>query len=183
MWKNAEPLAITKQERRTVQKLADGRNTAQKVVLRARIVLGAADGTANNALAKKLGTSRPTVLLWRIRFQQGGVEALLCDAPRPGRKKRISDRKVEAIVNATLHTTPRNATHWSVRSMAKAQKVSPSTVHRIWRVHGLQPHRTETFKLSRDPDFVSKVRDIVGLYLNPPDKATPTLHKSEAAVG
>ena len=171
MWKTAEPLAITKQERRTVQKLANGRNTAQKVVLRARIVLGAADGTANNALAKRLGTSRPTVLLWRKRFQQGGVDALLCDAPRPGRKKRISDRKVEAIVNATLHTTPRNATHWSVRSMAKAQKVSHSTVHRIWTAHGLQPHRTETFKLSRDPDFVSKVRDIVGLYLNPPDKA------------
>ena len=106
MWKNAEPLAITKQVRRAVQKLASGRNTAQKVVLRAKIVLGAADGTANNALAKKLGTSRPTVLLWRERFQQGGVEALLRDAPRPGRKKRISDRKVEAIVNATLHTTP-----------------------------------------------------------------------------
>ncbi len=149
----------------------NGRNTAQKVVWRARIILGAADGFANNALAKKLETSRPTILLWRRRFQEGGVDALLRDAPRPGRKKKISDRKIETIVNATLHTTPRNATHWSVRSMAKAQQVSPSSVHRIWKAYGLQPHRIRTFKLSRDPDFVSKVRDIVGLYLNPPDKA------------
>ena len=171
MWKSAERLSITKKDREALQKLANGRNTAQKVVLRAKIVLGAAEGLSNNALAKKLGTSRPTVLLWRGRFQHAGVDGLLRDAPRPGRRKKISDRKVEAIVNATLHTTPPAATHWSVRSMAKAQKVSPSTVHRIWRAYGLQPHRTKTFKLSRDPEFVSKLRDIVGLYLNPPDKA------------
>ena len=171
MWKSAERLSVTKKARQVLQKLANGRNTAQKVVLRDKIVLRAAEGLSNNALAKELGTSRPTVLLWRERFQHAGVDGLLRDAPRPGRRKKISDRKVEAIVNATLHTTPPAATHWSVRSMAKAQKVSPSTVHRIWRAYGLQPHRTETFKLSRDPEFVSKLRDIVGLYLNPPDKA------------
>lgn len=171
MWKSAERLSITKKDRQVLRKLASGRNTAQKVVLRARIVLGAAEGLANNALAKKLGTSRPTVLLWRERFQHAGVDGLLRDAPRPGRRKRISDRKVETIVNATLQTTPPDATHWSVRRMAKAQRVSPSTVHRIWKAYGLQPHRAETFKLSRDPEFVSKLRDIVGLYMNPPDRA------------
>jgi len=133
--------------------------------------LGAAEGLANNALAKSLGITRPTVLLWRRRYQGAGVDGLLQDAPRPGRHKRISASKVEAIVNATLHTIPSDATHWSVRTMAKAQKISPATVQRIWKAHGLQPHRVETFKLSRDPQFVSKLRDVVGLYLNPPDKA------------
>ena len=171
MWESAERLSITKKDRDVLRKLANGRNTAQKVVLRAKIVLGASEGLSNNGLAQKLGTSRPTVLLWRERFQRDGVDGLLRDAPRPGRRKRISDRKVEAIVNATLHTTPPDATHWSVRRMAKAQRVSPSAVHRIWKAYGLQPHRTETFKLSHDPEFVSKLRDIVGLYLNPPDKA------------
>ncbi len=99
------------------------------------------------------------------------MAGLLKDAPRPGRKKRIGAEKVEAIVNATLQTTPPDATHWSVRSLAKRQRVSPATVHRIWQAHNLQPHRTETFKLSRDPEFVRKLRDIVGLYLNPPAKA------------
>ncbi len=115
--------------------------------------------------------SRPTVLLWRKRYAQAGVDGLLRDAPRPGRKPAISPRRVQAIVEATLGSTPRDATHWSVRTMAKAKGVSPATVHRIWREHHLQPHRSERFKLSRDPDFVAKVRDIVGLYLSPPDKA------------
>src|SRR5437899_12024920 len=99
------------------------------------------------------------------------VGGLLKDAPRPGRRKRIRPEKVEAIVNATLHTTPRDATHWSVRSLAQAQRVSPATVHRIWQAAHLQPHRTKTFKLSRDPHFVRKLRDVVGLYMNPPAKA------------
>jgi transposase len=134
-------------------------------------VLGAAEGTPNNQLAKELGISRPTVLLWRERFAQAGVEGLLKDAPRPGRRRKFSAAKVEAIVNATLHTTPKDATQWSVRTMAKAQRVSPATVQRVWHAHGLQPHRVERFKLSSDPDFVRKLRDVVGLYLNPPDKA------------
>jgi len=151
--------------------VARSRNTAQKVALRARIVLGASEGQSNAHLARQLGVTRPTVLLWRTRYAQAGIAGLLRDAPRPGRRKRIRAQKVAAIVNATLQTTPRDATHWSSRSMARAQGVSDATVRRIWRAHGLQPHRTESFKLSRDPDFVRKLRDVVGLYLNPPDKA------------
>ena len=115
--------------------------------------------------------TRPTVMLWRQRYGEAGVDGLLKDAPRPGRKKRISSKKVEAIVNATLHTKPKTATHWSTRTMARAQGVSEATVRRIWNAHGLKPHRVRTFKLSRDPEFVKKLRDVVGLYLNPPDKA------------
>lgn len=110
-------------------------------------------------------------MLWRQRYSEAGVNGLLKDAPRPGRKKKISAKKVEAIVNATLHTKPKDATHWSTRVMARAQGVSEATVRRIWKAHGLQPHRVKTFKLSRDPEFVKKLRDVVGLYLNPPDKA------------
>jgi len=171
MWEKADTLKVSDTERRRLAQLARGRNTPQKVVLRAKIVLGAAEGRSNNELAKRLGTSRPTVILWRNRFEQLGMDGLLTDAPRPGRKPKISPRKVEAVVNATLHTKPRHATHWSVRSMAKKHKLSPSAVHRIWQAHGLQPHRTGTFKLSEDPDFVRKLRDVVGLYMNPPDKA------------
>jgi len=115
--------------------------------------------------------TRPTVMLWRQRYGEAGVDGLLKDAPRPGRKKRISPKKIEAIVNATLHTKPKNATHWSTRTMARAKGVSEATVRRIWDSHGLKPHREKTFKLSRDPEFVRKLRDVVGLYMNPPDKA------------
>src|SRR5712691_1506731 len=171
MWTSARRLLLASGDREIVEGLVRGRNTAQKVALRARIILGAAQGISNNRLAQQLGVTRPTILLWRQRYAQAGVVGLLRDAPRPGRRKRIGARQVEAIVNATLHTTPREATHWSSRTLARAQGVSEATVRRIWRAHGLQPHRTETFKLSRDPEFVAKLRDIVGLYLNPPDKA------------
>jgi transposase len=170
-WEAAAALSVRAGDREMLSALARGGSTPQKIALRARIVLGAADGRANHALAQELGVSRPTVLLWRGRFAELGVDGILKDAPRPGRKPQISGRKVESIVDATLHTTPPDATHWSVRTMAKAKGVSPATVHRIWREHHLQPHRVERFKLSRDPDFVRKVRDIVGLYLSPPDKA------------
>jgi transposase len=171
VWISARRLPVTSGDRDLLEGLVRGRNTAQKVALRARIVLGAAEGSSNNRLAKQLGVTRPTILLWRRRYARAGITGLLRDAPRPGRRKRIGDRQVEAIVNATLQTTPRDATHWSTRTLARAQGVSEATVRRIWRAHGLQPHRTETFKLSRDPDFVHKLRDVVGLYLNPPDKA------------
>lgn len=171
MWKPAKALPVPREDRALLDALVRGRNTPQKVALRARIILGAADGQSNAHLAHQLGTSRPTVLLWRQRYRQAGVPGLLKDAPRPGRRKRISAPKVTTIVNATLHTTPPDATHWSTRSLARAQGVSAATVQRIWQAHGLQPHRTETFKLSTDPDFVRKLRDVVGLYLNPPDKA------------
>ena len=154
MWDTAEALPIRAQDRQLLEALVRGRNTPQKVALRARIVLAAAEGQSNHRLAKELNTSRPTILLWRQRYAQAGLSGLLKDAPRPGRRKQIGAPKVEAIVNATLQTRPRDATHWSVRTMARVQGVSPATVHRIWEAHGLQPHRTETFKLSRDPDFV-----------------------------
>ena len=171
MWKPAPALRVSPEDRQWLEAVIRSGKTPQRVALRARIVLGAAEGQANHALAQELGISRPTLLLWRQRYVDAGVAGLLKDAPRPGRKKRIRAEKVEAIVNATLHTTPADATHWSVRTLAKRQHVSPATVHRIWQAHNLQPHRVETFKLSRDPAFVSKLRDIVGLYLNPPAKA------------
>jgi len=171
MWNSADALPVRREDHELLTALARGRNTPQKVALRARIVLAAATGQANHRLAKDLGVSRPTVLLWRARYAAAGVDGLLKDAPRPGRRKRLPATKVEAIVNATLHGRPRDATHWSVRTMARAQGVSPATVQRIWDAHGLQPHRVKTFKLSRDPHFVRKLRDVVGLYLNPPDKA------------
>jgi transposase len=171
MWKPARALRVRPDDREWLERLVAGGKTPQRVVLRARIVLGAAAGQSNNGLAKALGISRPTLLRWRQRYAEAGVVGLLKDAPRPGRRKRIRPEKVEAIVNATLHTTPRNATQWSVRSLAQAQRVSPATVHRIWQAANLQPHRTKTFKLSRDPHFVRKLRDVVGLYMNPPAKA------------
>ena len=147
------------------------RSTPQSIVLRINIVLGAAEGRSNHGLAREFSTSLPTVLLWRRRFTAKGVAGILQDQPRSGRPKQITSDQEASIVEATLRTQPRDATHWSVRSMARSQQVSPATVHRIWRRHHLQPHRVEAFKFSTDPAFVPKVRDIVGLYLNPPDKA------------
>lgn len=171
MWKPAKALRVPREDRELLGHLARAPKAPQRVALRAKIVLGAADGRSVNGLAQDLGVSRPTVLLWRRRYGEAGVDGLLKDAPRPGRKKKISSQKVEAIVNATLHKKPKDATHWSTRMMARAQGVSEATVRRIWKGHGLRPHRVKTFKLSRDPQFVSKLRDVVGLYLNPPDKA------------
>jgi putative transposase len=171
MWTRAEAVEISPQQRQELMRLAQGRNVAQKIALRARIILGASEGRANRRLAQELGISRPTILLWRKRFEQAGVEGLLRDGSRPGRRKKMSAERVVTIVEATLKTRPRDATHWSVRTMAKAQRVSPAMVHRIWQAHGLKPHRVESFKFSTDPDFVTKLRDVVGLYLDPPDKA------------
>jgi transposase len=131
----------------------------------------ATDGVASQEIATRLRVSRPTVQLWRERFLALRLAGLEKDAPRPGRKARIGPEKIRAIVEATLHTTPADATHWSTRTMARAQRVSEATVRRIWRKHNLKPHLLETFKLSRDKRFVEKLRDVVGLYLNPPDKA------------
>jgi transposase len=147
------------------------RATPQGILLRVNIVLGCAAGRSHHGLARELGTSVPTVLLWRRRFLAEGVEGILADRPRSGRPKEITAEQEAAIVEATLRSQPKRATQWSVRSMARAHKVSPATVQRIWRRHHLQPHRVETFKFSTDPAFVPKVRDIVGLYLNPPDRA------------
>lgn len=171
MFTPARALTIDENQRKRLRFLANSGKTPQKVALRARIVLLASEGVPNNAIAARLGTSRPTVLLWRSRFQARGAPGLLKDAPRPGRKKALSPAVVKRVVEATLHSTPRGATHWSTRTLAKAQGLSHMTVQRIWKQHGLQPHRVETFKLSRDPHFVEKLRDVVGLYLDPPDRA------------
>ncbi|MDH3259043.1 MAG: IS630 family transposase [Deltaproteobacteria bacterium] len=161
----------SEQNREKLLRLARGRNTAQKVVLRAKIVLKMMEGVKKKHIAEQLGTSRPTVNLWIQRYEEGGTEALLRDASRPGRKPKRSEGKEKVIVDATLHSKPANATHWSVRLMAEAQGVSRMAVHRIWRKYNLKPHLIRTFKISNDPSFVEKVKDIVGLYLNPPDKA------------
>ena len=171
MWDVPQALAISEEQQRTLQAWISARNTPQKVVFRSRIVLLAAEGKANRRIAQELRTSRPTVILWRQRFAESGPTALTEDAPGRGRKPRISSAKVQQIVEATLHTKPQAATHWSVRSMAEMQGVSPATVQRIWDAHGLEPHRARGFKLSHDKRFVEKLSDVVGLYLNPPDKA------------
>lgn len=166
-----EPLTLSAQDRVTLDTWIHARNTPQKVVFRSRIILLAASGMPNRRIAQQLETSRPTVILWRNRFVSGGPAALTEDEPGRGRKPEISATKVKQIVEATLHTHPENATHWSVRTMAAEQAISPATVQRIWDAHGLQPHRNETFKVSRDKRFVEKLTDVVGLYLNPPEKA------------
>jgi len=171
MWDSPEAIPLTSEDRRTLEAWVAARTTPQRLAFRARIVLLAATGVSNRRIAREVGASRPTVILWRTRFLAGGPTALTEDAPGRGRKPQFSGVKVQQIVEATLHTTPKAATHWSTRTMAQVQGVSPSTVQRIWDAHGLQPHRTRTFKLSTDPRFVEKLTDVVGLYLNPPDKA------------
>jgi transposase len=167
----AAELALSNAERKQLIAFGRHRSSPRGIVLRVNIVLGAAEGLANRALARKLSTSVPTVLLWRKRFESDGIAGILEDRPRSGRPKRISAEREAAIVDATMKTTPKDATQWSVRAMAAAQKVSSATVQRIWKKHKLQPHRVESFKFSTDPQFARKVRDIVGLYMNPPDQA------------
>lgn len=162
---------MTEEQKRTLEEWTKGRITPQRMVFRAKICLLAADGLSNNAIAKRIGTSRPTVVLWRERFLQKGVLGISEDASHGPSYRRLDAEKVKQIVEATLHTTPKDATHWSTRTMAKAQGVSNATVARIWDAHGLQPHRIKTFKLSKDKQFVEKLTDVVGLYLNPPEKA------------
>jgi len=167
----APALALTSAQRAELVRIARYPGTPQASVLRCRVVLGASQGMANRVLARQLSTSVPTVLLWRRRFMEHGLLGILEDKSRPGRPRSLTLEKEAAIVEATRSTKPKNATHWSVRSMARQQGVSSSAVQRIWKAYHLQPHRVEHFKFSTDPEFVSKVRDIVGLHLNPPDKA------------
>ena len=162
---------ISEDERVLLERWEAALKTPQSVALRARIVLLAATGESNSQIARTLGVSRPTVILWRGRFAEGGVQALTETRPGRGRKPSISSAKVKAIVRATTQAKPPGETHWSCRSMARAHGVSPATVQRIWDAHGLKPHRVRAFKLSNDPDFSEKLSDVVGLYLNPPEKA------------
>jgi transposase len=171
MWKPANKLDMTEEQSTILNTWVRAKKTPQRVVMRSRICLLAADGISHNAIAKKLGTSRPTVLLWIGRFKEQGPTGIAEDAPHGPSSRRLNPKKVRAIVEATLHTTPKDATQWSTRTMAKEKGVSHSTVQRIWDAHGLQPHRLETFKLSKDKRFVEKLTDVVGVYLDPPDKA------------
>jgi hypothetical protein len=169
-WSAAVGIALDAAERGELERRARWRKTSRGDALRAEIVLLAADGMTNVAIAERLGVSRLTVATWRKRFAGHRLDGL-ADEARPGAPRKIGDEKIAEVVTATLETMPAAATHWSTRSMATASGVSTSTVHRIWRAFSLQPHRTETFKLSTDPLFVEKVRDIVGLYLAPPERA------------
>ncbi len=163
-------LTLSVEERETLQGWVQRRKTAQALALRARIVLACAEGKSNTAVSTALRVCKQTVGKWRGRFVAQRLEGLL-DEPRPGAPRRIGDAQVERVITLTLESTPSNATHWSSRLMARRCGMSQSAVSRIWRAFALQPHRGETFKLSRDPLFIEKVRDIVGLYLNPPERA------------
>ncbi len=163
-------LTLTPEEQETLERWARRPKSAQALAQRARIVLACAQGKPNWAVAAELGWGPHTVGKWRARFVARRLDGLL-DEPRPGAPRQVADAQVERVITLTLESTPSNATHWSTRLMARRCGMSQSAISRIWRAFALQPHRSETFKLSRDPLFIEKVRDIVGLYLNPPDRA------------
>jgi transposase len=163
-------LILSEEERETLTRWARRPTSSQQLALRARIVLACADGATNTEVAAQLRVARPTVGKWRSRFVVDRLDGLV-DEPRPGAPRTITDEQVERVVVDTLETTPRDATHWSRASMAAHSGLSRSTVGRIWKAFRLQPHRAETFKLSTDPLFIDKVRDVVGLYIDPPDRA------------
>src|SRR6266571_6864004 len=164
------PLVLTDEERETLVRWSRRAKSSQALALRCRIVLACAQGTTNKAVAAELGVWPQTVTKWRARFITGRLAGLV-DEPRPGAPRKITDGQVEAVVVATLEETPKDATHWSRSSMAKRSGLSKSTVGRIWKAFRLKPHLAETFKLSKDPLFIEKVRDVVGLYLDPPERA------------
>jgi len=165
-----KPLNVTPQEKEKLSMLARRPKSAQAIAMRARIVLGCNDGLSNGEVARRLRVTGATVCKWRERFRVERLEGLL-DEPRLGAPRSISDARVEEVITKTLESMPGNSTHWSTRLMAKKTGLSQTAIVRIWRAFGLQPHRVENFKFSKDPQFVEKVRDIVGLYLNPPDRA------------
>jgi len=169
--RTTQPIILSSDEHQTLKTWANARSIPARLVQRANIIAMAASGISNTDIAKKLQISCPTVQLWRSRFLSLRLSGLEKDAPRPGRIPRISQAKIKAVIEATINTTPPNATHWSTRTMAKVQGISEATVRRIWKAHNLKPHLTKTFKLSNDRHFVEKLYDIVGLYLNPPDKS------------
>jgi len=163
-------LSLTEEERHALERLTRRRTSAQALALRARIILECATGSPNRTVADTLGVRPATVGKWRRRFVASRLDGLF-DEPRPGAPRTITDEQVEAVIVKTLEEKPTDATHWSTRSMAKAMGMSQTSIGRIWRAFGLQPHRSESFRLSTDPLFIEKVRDIVGLYLDPPERA------------
>jgi transposase len=166
----AVELVLSDEERAQLEAWARRRSSAQALAQRSRIVLAAAEGVPNTEIARRLGIHRSVATRWRNRFAVDRLDGLL-DEPRPGRPRTISDAMVEEVIVKTLESTPRDATHWSTRAMAKEVGLTQTAVSRIWRAFGLQPHRQDTWKLSRDPLFIEKVRDVVGLYLAPPERA------------
>ena len=165
-----EAVVLSEEQEKALQSFANSRSLPHGLVVRSRIVLSVAEGKYDSEVAKEVGKTRQTVALWRKRFIERGLEGLYAEY-RSGRPRSIEDERIAGVVDKTLKTKPEGATHWSVRTMAEASGLSKSTVHRVWNAFGLQPHRYEHFKISTDPFFVEKVRDIVGLYLNPPQKA------------
>src|SRR6202050_5344871 len=163
-------VVVSVEEREVLERWARRPSSAQALAFRCRVVLAAAEGRSSVEIAAELGCDRSTVGKWRVRFAERGLDGLH-DEPRPGKPRSISDEQVERVIVKTLEEQPRDATHWSTRSMAAAPGMTQSAVSRIWRAFGLKPHQTESFKLSPDPQFVDKVRDLVGLYLNPPEAA------------
>jgi len=172
MGRGRRPVAVElrDEDRATLEGWSRRPKTSQALALRARIVLRAADGLNSTAIAEELQVHLQTALKWRARFAERGVDGLL-DEPRLGQPRKLGDAQIEAVIARTLESKPADSTHWSTRSMAQATGLNQTAVSRIWRAFALQPHRSETFKLSKDPLFVDKVRDIVGLYMNPPDRA------------
>src|ERR1039458_1978618 len=165
-----KPLVLTDEERETLERWARRPKSPQSLALRSKIVLACAEGPTNREVAVGLGVSEATVGKWRSRFILKRLDGLV-DEPRPGSPRTITDDAVEAVIVKTLQEKPNDATHWSTRSMAKTAGMSQSTVSRMWRAFGLKPHLVDTFKLSSDPLFIDKVRDVVGLYLDPPERA------------
>src|SRR4051794_18012066 len=166
----AVAVKLSDDERAQLEAWTRRRTSAQALALRARIVLLAAEGLKNTEIAERLEVTRPVVTKWRNRFAEHRLDGL-SDEPRPGQPRKITDDKVEEVIVKTLETTPKDATHWSTRSMAAEVGLNQTAVHRIWKAFGLQPHRQESWKLSKDPQFIDKVRDVVGLYLDPPERA------------
>jgi transposase len=166
----APEVVLSESERSELKALAGRRKTAQAMAMRARIVLACAEGLQSKQVAARFRVDEATVGKWRRRFAERRLDGL-SDEPRSGTPRTVGDARVEAVIVKTLESVPANATHWSSRGMAKASGLSVSTVQRIWRAFGLQPHRIESFKLSTDPNFVAKVRDVVGLYMSPPERA------------
>ena len=164
------PLSLSDSDQQQLQQWASAYGTPQQVALRCRIVLAAAAGQSDNSIALRLNTSRQTVRLWRARLAQEGVQSLWEIAPGRGRKATYGSEKIQEIITTTLQSKPKGRTQWSCRSLAARIGVSKSTVSNIWRSHNLKPHRVKTFKLSRDPHFLEKLTDVVGLYLNPPEQ-------------
>ena len=172
-----EILALTTEERAALERLAARPRSGRQMAFRAKIILRCADvAKSNKDVARELRAGRGTVGKWRSRFIADRLDGLH-DEPRPGAARTISDDAVEAVVTKTLESTPRGRTHWSTRSMAKNVGLSHSSIGRIWRAFGLQPHRTESVRLSQDPLLVEKVRDVVGLYMSPPDNAGGAVHR------